>query len=242
MSSLVNSYFDEVYCINQLKAKERWNSVSKRFIEENIFVKRIEATTPNDIFVLDCYNNEPNQYKVPWKDENYNIRTMAAYWSHLNCIGNALNSGHKKILVTEDDIIFNKNFNSMFMESILNIPDDWDIWLLGGFQYNWDHTVKIIDKSGSSNLFYQSDCTLGMFAYAISESGMEKFNEILHNYKYSNICIDSVLGWIIMKEKLLNVYVSYPMLIGHDTIKSITQNKTIDFTDRFPKKDFKYNS
>lgn len=234
-----NQYFDEVYCINKRSSNQRWTKVKNRFIEENIFVKRIDAITPYDKVAIDSFLNQNNN--VSFTDFNYNIKTAAAYCSHLFCIEESEKENYSRILIFEDDIIFHNNYQELFKQSINQIPDDWDVWLLGGFQNDWSNTILTGGDSESPSLFYISDVTMGMFAYAVSKKGLTKLKNIFKEYQNSNICIDTVLGYIIMKNELLNVYISYPMLVGHDTIPSTTQSgKSENYKKYFPESQYKY--
>lgn len=230
-----NSYFDEIYCINLQTATERWNVVNSRFKKNNIFVKRIDAYTPDH---PECNKSYPSDsfLDTDINDVNYNAKTHAAYQSHMRCIKEAIAEGHQNILIFEDDVVFNKDFVKMFSRSIKQLPP-YDVWLLGGFQHTWDNTII------TNEYFYLSDNTMGLFAYALNRAGMIKFLELLEKYENSSLCIDTVLGYVLMPNKLIDVVVSYPFLVGHDTATgSITQNgKVEDYTGHFPRELFDYS-
>ena len=63
----------------------------------------------------------------------------------------AINKGHKTIAVFDDDIILTHDFTLKFSRFIQNVPEDWEVLMLGASQWNWTG-VKLDDKLGGIDL------------------------------------------------------------------------------------------
>jgi GR25 family glycosyltransferase involved in LPS biosynthesis len=99
----INKFFDNIYCINLDNRKDRWDNISKRFTDRNIFVNRFSAI------------NKPENSR------------LGCIMSHISIIEDAKKNGYDRILVFEDDCDFLDTFDS----NILTKLDDWELFYFG---------------------------------------------------------------------------------------------------------------
>lgn len=230
-----NEYFDEIFCINLLNSIDRWNRVSNQFDNVGIKVKRFDAVSSDSPKVQSLWEEIKNTKTEP-VDLNVNERTLAAYYSHLDLIEHCINQGYENVLIFEDDVVFHKNFKHLFSKAVNNLPKETELWLLGGFQNNWSKTINLNES------FYATSETLGLFAYALNKESMYKIHKELKGMIKNNWSVDFAMCFGLMSKHLLNTNVSYPMIVGHDTIESVTREEVFDFHYHFPKDDYTYTS
>lgn len=135
----INSYFDKIYCINLDRRFDRWIKVNNEFKRLGINVTRFSAIDGLDI----NYDGDKS--------------TIACLISHVEVIKDAKNNNFKRVLIFEDDVIFDKDFLKK-LELIENT--DWKLLYLGSSQFSWN-------KISKSDGFYDCNRTFGSFAYAV---------------------------------------------------------------------------
>jgi len=203
----INDFFQESYCINLDRRKDRWESCSAQFAKNNIEVKRISAIDGREFF----------------KSPSSGTRRNAS--AHANA---ALNLNHtmliqeckakkiKSILIFEDDVLFVDNFERQFFELSKKVPEDWDILYLGG--YHEGGLDKICDR------VYKCKWTLCMHAIGIHS---RMFDEIIK--KYQSFMETKPADHIIadMHSKC-NAYTFYPFLATQASGYSDINFKKVD--------------
>src|SRR3972149_5999361 len=97
-----NNYFDNIFCLNLNRRHDRWNSISKQFKREGIFVERIEAIDGNNIKVLTEFESLKRNLKNIKINKNV-FATLKSYQKIFNII---LERNIEKSLIFEDDILF----------------------------------------------------------------------------------------------------------------------------------------
>ena len=113
----LNEYFSKIYCINLDSRPDRYKECSIEFEKLGIVVERISG--------IDCKST-------------FNVRlniTAGAYGllsTNIKIIEEAIRNKYKSVLIFEDDVIFNANFQNIFTEKIPYLPDDWDMLYFGG--------------------------------------------------------------------------------------------------------------
>jgi len=116
----MNKYFDKIYCINLDRRKDRWEKCSSLFERNNIVVERFSAIDKKNI------KNE----------SNINNGQLACLSSHWNILNDAWKKKYDKILIFEDDVVFNDGLNSFFDANIADVPDNWKFLYFGGNHLN----------------------------------------------------------------------------------------------------------
>lgn len=113
----LNDYFTKIYCINLDKRPDKYNLCLSEFKKLNIEVERISAIDGNSIYKLGL------------------CTTAGAYGlllTNIRILENAILNNYSNILILEDDVLFINNFYEIFNERINSLPDDWDLFYLGG--------------------------------------------------------------------------------------------------------------
>jgi glycosyl transferase family 25 len=129
----LNSFFDHIYVISLSRATERhvhfknelegleysvmWGKDSKELNEQQLTRSNI-------------YNKE-----LDIKNNRYNISmglgAIACSWSHLLVYEDMLKNGYDKVLILEDDVVFNQDPISFIPEILNALPKDWELLYLG---------------------------------------------------------------------------------------------------------------
>ena len=195
----VNSVFDEVYLINLKEDTVKLERMKRKLTELNISYTLFEAVNGNKIF---------NKKKII--DRNGVICGYGAYGcklSHVGILEDAKKNKYRKILVLEDDLFFDKEFNRKFRENYFDLI------------INQNTDYKLLYLGSSKDKFKKKIRDYGGFAIAIDSS---IFN-ILINYKNDNRHIDEIyVDEFQMKNKKFIVF--EPNIITANIMNSKTNN------------------
>ena len=135
----INDFFEECYCINLDRRKDRWESCSRQFKKHNIEVKRFTAIDGNEMREKrEEWPEGADDYGVKdilvgnrrWDRKSWGAAALSATYNHL--IKEAKEKSLDSIMVFEDDVLFVDTFEKDFFEMSKKIPQDWDILYLGG--------------------------------------------------------------------------------------------------------------
>lgn len=104
------------------------------------------------------------------------IQSVGA-WGYLltmkNIFIDAQKKGHESIAVFDDDIILTHDFTLKFSRFIKNVPDDWEVLMLGASQWNWTG-IKLDDRMG---WYRPNQVTNGSFAMIYHASIFQRMIE-----------------------------------------------------------------
>lgn len=156
-------YFDKIYCINLDSRPDRWEQVQKEFEKVGIEtrVTRISAVTKKEV----PYDPRPRKGKSDL------LGAFACSLSHFKCLQDVMENNYSNYLVFEDDVCF-KDYNSESFSTALNeLPDDWNVFLLGCDDWNCSKKKNVSDHIEKRNGF---GCT---HAIAINSNLYEKFEK-----------------------------------------------------------------
>ena len=205
----INSYFDNIYCLNLERNRDKWQKVSLQFKKFDINVEQFFGIDGNNISDEEF---EAFKTKKVTHDESSrlglieNKYALACLLSHTEIIKDAKSKGYKKILIFEDDVIFSENFNQRVSEiKKLN----WKLLYLGSSQFNWTG-VKVI------NNHYHCSTTLGTFAWAIDHS---IYDDLINIFETKKKSIDNLLSDFQSNNKN-NSIVIYPNIVISDVSSS----------------------
>lgn len=155
-----------LYYINMDKSVERKQRFLSRMTQFNNYnIIRIQAVTPKD---LPNYNIQSNLLcSSLMKPEEFGCTL-----SHLKAIETAYNNNDQYALITEDDLIINKNINWEYL--ISQSPTDWDIiqlFVFPTFQIMNNAKNEILKDNWlvKTNIYCPSTV-----CYLISRQGMNK--------------------------------------------------------------------
>lgn len=161
--STLNNYFDKIYCINLDRRSDRWEKCEALFDKVKIQVERFSAIDKNSIV---------NNSKIT-------NGQLACLYSHYNVVQTAKNFGYSKILILEDDVVFEENIDEIFKQSIDDIPEDWNMLYFGGNHLHGLNHVK--------NNVYKTIYSLATHAYGIKNSF---YDTILSKLKLAELPVD----------------------------------------------------
>lgn len=115
---------DKIYCVNLSGATERKELIVNEFTKLKIL---------NNITFIDGVYNEDGAY--------------GSDRAKINIIKDAKANNYSKILILEDDIVFNELTGDLINNIFDNLPDNWDLFYLGGFLHR---NVAYETKDGES--------------------------------------------------------------------------------------------
>ncbi len=125
------------------------------------------------------HNSNYNEYyNSPHNSEDLRLGRKAIQsvgaWGYLltmkKILLDAVEKGHESIAVFDDDIILTHDFTLRFSRFITNVPENWEVLMLGASQWNWTG-VKLDDRLG----WYQpNQVTNGSFAMIYHSSIFKK--------------------------------------------------------------------
>lgn len=215
-----NEYFDEIIVLYIPRRANRYLELRQRLIRENIYVKTFTGCDKNDV------QGEYDKFyqKHPWEWTIGNYAIMNSYHKLFKHILHE--TDYKRVLILEDDILFHKNFNELFSNSIYEIPDDWKLWYLGYVRWDDSPLIKIENK----NLFVRPNNMTGNFAVAYDREIIEQTLGALEMGRKIGI---QTTDQIIKKtwHNRPTTIVSDPMLISHNYGWSDTAEKVFDNTN-----------
>lgn len=123
----MNTFFDHIFCVNLDRRPERWEQCVKEFAKWNLDVERVSA--------VDGATIEPFPYKVK-------RGSIGNCLSKIKVLNLAKERGYKNVLILEDDVEFQEDFNNKFKEWSKEVPDNWEMLWLGG-NHNWVKDIPL---------------------------------------------------------------------------------------------------
>lgn len=197
---ILRNEFD-CYIINLKKNTERLGVINELYNKSDLSsipYIRIEAVNGKEIDIKPyvtsrVYNGIVNIDNTGERHFHTQITrgAIGCYLSHLDIYNRIKNSNKPYGLIIEDDAMFNKDVYNKGIKSILeNIPEDWDIILLGRIDLETENkgTYLVMHK------FW------GTHGYLINQSGVSKMLS-LANIPIDDQ-IDAVMGELSRKNKL----------------------------------------
>jgi GR25 family glycosyltransferase involved in LPS biosynthesis len=169
----INQFFDKIFYINLNDNIDRDANILNNFMEYKIYnyerVEGVKVTSlPDDLF----YRN------FIYKDHNYILGSLGCRESHLKCIKIAKANNYKRILILEDDVTINTDFNQI-LKNNYNILFDWDMIYFGG----------LIEQHFRGQI-------VGAYAYALHQC---LFDDIIYMCETSGMEIDNFYAKIIQQ-------------------------------------------
>ena len=109
----VNDFFDKIYCINLPERTDKWKECEDEFNKHNLIVEKYDALKG-------------------YKKNTLLAGEVGLILTNIEILKDAITNNYNKILILEDDVIFNDDFNEKFESKISDLPDDWETLHLGG--------------------------------------------------------------------------------------------------------------
>jgi GR25 family glycosyltransferase involved in LPS biosynthesis len=201
-------FFEKIYCINLPESKDRKNKVSAEFNKVGILdrVQWVYAEKP--VSSIKCIN----ELKYPQGEIGTSL-------SHGKAISKAMYEGSENVLIFEDDVFFKKDLIEIFRNSIDQLPNDWDIFFLGGNPRN-----KM--EKYSKNLLRVGNF-LQTHSYAVSRHYMGALLDLV----FDNVTkkpMDAMTGHVYTEKN--NRFCMYPSMCWAESGHSIIRNANRDYT------------
>lgn len=194
----VNDFFPDKVCINLNRRPERWEQAEAQFALHQInSVRRFPALDGLTLEVPPGWDGSPGAY--------------GCLQSHLSVVREARRSGLPNILIFEDDVVFDSDFNTKFSSYIKQLPSDWDMLLFGGLH------VYVRPQKISENISRITN-SYSTFAYALKQTVYDAFIELNSQSLEPVDKVNAIL------QQTFNCYCFMPHLAWVEENYSDTQN------------------
>lgn len=244
----------KTYVISLDRTPERFAFVKKQLDEQNLKYKKFKAVDGYELdfqnaetgeflasekkkdFSKYSWENGPTTYnvvlhgrtlmKIFVEKKQFSLGEIGVTCSHREIWKEMIKNNYDKVMVFEDDVIFDKDFKKNLAEYVADLPDDWDIAFLGvglGRSYKYGYSVCVgevfrdidnvenhphVAKIQPTNLVY------GMYGYIINQKGAKKLLELTDFSKYP---IDNI---VFLNAGKLNEYVAMKKMLEPKLYKS----------------------
>lgn len=213
----INTYFDMIYVINLKRRPDRLDNVLKRFKTHNITNYKVFEATDGAL--------HPHYRTYLQKGFTDTPGAFGVLVSAMRLLLDAAKNKYKRILILEDDVVFDDDFQNQFNVRIKKIPQDWKMLYLGTSLHKW--RLKERCKINIKKEYMTASGTIaGAFAVGIDNS---VYTDLLHDLN------TTIKPWDIGPLKLINqlyndkVIIMYPYLVVCDTRDSdIRKSKSLE--------------
>tara|TARA_R110000824_G_scaffold185608_7_gene366598 strand:- start:2070 stop:2717 length:648 start_codon:yes stop_codon:yes gene_type:complete len=206
----INEVCDAVYCINLDRRPDRWEQFKNLWDGLGIDIQRFPAVDARNL------TYEEGTYRD--NDEFHNKSSIGCALSHVQVMERSVYSGHKEILVLEDDAQPCKNFKEKFSEFYSQLPEDYNFCYLGGT--NMAPPEKITENVGRSMDTKSTVAYLVKVPYAEQIASFVKghFKQLAVDELFGKLQRDNVLH--IFNPRLIHQFESYSDIIEEDVYYS----------------------
>jgi len=188
-------FFDVIYCISLMGSIDRREKISEEFRKVGIYDRvNFILGMPSDTPAYDCDK------------------------THAYCLREALENNCENALIFEDDAYWIRDDTlEVLAKSIQDLPDDWDLFYLGG-------SVFTPAKKVTGHL-----ARMNMVSSLVSYSVNRHFFEKVSNSITPDDPLDNVIARKIMP--FSNSYLAVPPLTCQRPSWSNVQKRDVDYTD-----------
>lgn len=201
----LNKYFDEIYCINLDRRKDRYGL----FLQE---VNKYNISNINRFSAIDG-NTLAGEYPI-LKGE------LGVLESHLKIISEAKDKNLSSVLIMEDDVIFSDEIYKLD-EYMSLVPKDWDMIYFGGNHIYGPKPIRINQK------VLKLEYTVALQCVAIKNT---VFDAILALLPLRKKQVDTYYGQL---QNGYNAYGFYPSMAKQRVGFSDIQNRIVDYNNFF---------
>ena len=196
--------FNKCYYINLDRAVERKNYMEKALLEQGIQAERTSAVDGNTI-----RESIPNPYNFP--GIYWNKYALGLVRTCKNIIMDAIEKNHETIMILEDDVVFEENFNQRLKDYCEQLPDDWGVVQLSVGSFKRENAVNYVNHN-----IVQIEGTCGTFGMLIHK---RFYHLIINAIENLPLPLDDI--FICIQRQLKKSFAFYPGLIKPlDGIKS----------------------
>jgi GR25 family glycosyltransferase involved in LPS biosynthesis len=229
-----NNNIDKIYVINLKKNQDRLEKFMENAKKANVEVERFDA-----VYGKELKKDHPDILKYFIKDHGLNPGQIGCALSHIKIWEDAINNNYNNIIIFEDDAVIPEDFLDRFNEAYNELPNDWDILLLGGVKLggkkynNLKHILK--PKKGSVNLGTSSMLLNIKFINKLLDN--LKINKPIDNYIRDNYYYKKEFEIFIVDQTIINIDYNFNSDIGVNVpLKNYTVKTFESFTNdnKFP--------
>lgn len=199
-TALINQLFPDKVCINLDRRLERWRQMQDKFYQHGIHsVRRFAAIDGESSTMPASWPGTPGAY--------------GCLLSHLEVVREARRRGLPSILIFEDDVVFDDQFEQKFSEYIGQMPADWDMLFFGAL-----HKDELIRVSENIGRITQSNST---YACVLRDTVFDAFIELNSR---ANEVLD--VNSLVLQQQF-NCYCFLPHLAWVEVAYSDAQQKPV---------------
>lgn len=199
-TAVINQLFPDKVCINLDRRLERWRQMQDKFYQHGIHsVRRFAAIDGEALEIPANWPGTPGAY--------------GCLLSHLEVVREARLQGLPSVLIFEDDVVFDDQFEQKFSDYVRQLPADWDMLFFGAL-----HKDELIKVSDNLARITQSNST---YACVLRETVFDAFIEL--NSKGDEVL--DVNSLVLQKE--FNCYCFLPHLAWVELAYSDAQQKPV---------------
>jgi GR25 family glycosyltransferase involved in LPS biosynthesis len=204
MASIMNNFFDRIFCVNLDSRPDRWKSAVEEFEKHSLQVERIPGIDGSKMNL-----DFPPEIKEG---------AVGCALSQFFAIKYAKQLGLNNFFLLEDDIQFEDNINNIFDEYVKEVPEDWDMLYLGGQHYHGMNLQQI------SEHVYKCEYTLAAHSVAFKSTVFDRFiNNLIDITKPCDVHYAE-------SHKEINAYVFIPHLTWQRNSYSDIEKVNVDYT------------
>jgi GR25 family glycosyltransferase involved in LPS biosynthesis len=200
-TALIDQLFPHKVCINLDRRLERWRQMQEKFYQHGIHsVRRFAAVDGETLEIPAQWPGTPGAY--------------GCLLSHLEVVREARRLALPAILIFEDDVVFDDQFEQTFSDYARQLPADWDMLFFGAL-----HKDELIKVSENIGRITQSNST---YACVLRDTVFDAFIEL-------NSKGDEVLDVnSLVLQQQFNCYCFMPHLAWVEVAYSDAQQKPVD--------------
>jgi GR25 family glycosyltransferase involved in LPS biosynthesis len=212
---------DKCFVINLIESTDRYNKFIANY-NSSIPLERIDGIDTHKRENVERYKSlvEPDKFNIMFEFENGKLRpdytyfnpgALGCYLSHMEVYKKCFEQNLKYVIVFEDNVIMQKNFDNELDKALTNLGDDFDICFLNCKI----HVGDLIEKCNT--LIKKIKYIMSTKCYIINVENMKRYYELFYPI-YTHIDI--------AHEKLVNSGANI-YLINMNSIKVDSSNSTI---------------
>lgn len=206
-NEIANKILNNIYCINLDRSNDRLQEIKENARKENININRYKAIDGKELSELEIKNLCTDKYyKKVINNKMYG--NIGCYLSHLNLWKKIKNDNIEFALIIEDDVEFCKDFKNELINSLKDIPNEWDIIFLGltrpcGKGIN-NKVFSVIEKKCEKD-------NGGLFAYIVNGKNINKMID------FCDVKINKMIDHKIRDNYLnMDIFFVHPFIINHN--------------------------
>lgn len=205
----MNNYFDHIFCINLARRQDRKTQAIAEFAKHNIIVEFVDAVDGKELQVDDMLSIDGT--KVSAGD-------IGCVLSHLKLAQLAQTRGYKNYFVFEDDAELDELFYLKLQTFMLQLPQNWDLFYLGG-----QDKPEYADITPIDTHIVRTGCTFCTHAFAVKHT---MYDALIKQWSKKNEKVDIALSLLLPR---FFCYSAVPKMVYQRQSFSDILNTNVDY-------------